>query len=250
MQGRFLVRIEDIDLARCTEPLMRDCLEDLGWLDLAWETPVLRQSLHFSRYQAVAAEMQGRGLVYPCFCSRGDIVAAGGGKRDPDGAVLYTGACRNRTPEAQERQIRAGTPFALRLDMGRAMQAIGRSALEWREFDPETAQVHSVEADLRRWGDVVLVRKDCPTSYHLSVVIDDAHQGITHVVRGQDLYEATTVHRALQMLLGLPEPIYHHHRLLLDESGRKLSKSEASTPIRQWRMQGASASDIRARLGM
>lgn len=246
--GRFLVRIEDIDLARCTEALVRDCLEDIAWLGLEWEQPVLRQSRHFSRYSAVAAELEGEGLAYPCFCTRGEIAAAANGQRDPDGAYLYPGTCRHLSAEARAHRIGGGAPFALRLDMHKAMQTIGGSSLEWREVEG-AHPARAVAAHPPQWGDVVLVRKDCPTSYHLSVVIDDAFQGVTHVVRGQDLFEATAVHTVLQALLALPAPLYHHHPLIRDAEGRKLSKSEASTPLRQLRRQGASAADIRARLG-
>lgn len=246
--GRFLVRIEDIDILRCTPRLVADCLEDLAWLGLEWEEPVLCQSTQTPRYQAAAATLRQRGLLYPCFCTRGDIAKAGGdhAQRDPDGAVLYPGTCRHLLRTETETRIASGEAYALRLDTARAIGGLG-APLDWCETGEVSAEI--ISADPAIWGDVVLVRKDIPTSYHLAVVVDDAMQGVTHVVRGRDLYHATSIHRLLQCLLGLPAPVYHHHALIVDDEGRKLSKSAISTPLRQLRAEGVSAVEIRERLG-
>lgn len=250
--GRFLVRIEDIDTTRCKPELVEAALDDLAWLGLQWEEPVLRQSAHFPRYRAVAADLEARGLLYPCFCTRNDIAQAPGAnaRHDPDGAPLYPGTCRHLKPDERARRLAAGMPHALRLDMSKAWDAARRDGFAWHEVSGDRLEtITQLKADPLRWGDVVLVRKECPTSYHLSVVLDDALQGATHVVRGTDLYEATAIHRLLQSLLGLPAPVYHHHGLITDEAGKKLAKSAASKPLRAWRADGVSAADIRHRLG-
>lgn len=244
--GRFLIRIEDIDRVRCTDALVQACLNDLEWLGLRWEEPVLCQSTQFARYQQAAEALKAQGLLYACTCTRSDIAKATGegAPRDPDGALIYPGTCRGRGV--------VSSPAAWRLDMQKALTELGGQALTWREEGPDAvgiAKSREVLAEPARWGDVVLVRKEIPTSYHLAVVLDDALQGITHVVRGQDLYAATALHRLLQRLLCLPEPVYHHHALLLDEEGKKLAKSAASMPIRQLRADGVSANEIRRRLG-
>lgn len=250
--GRFLVRIEDIDTLRCTPEKVEACLEDLAWLGLAWEQPVLRQSEHFSRYRAVAASLEARGLAYPCFCTRGDIAQAPGAAahRDPDGAILYPGTCRTLSNAVRAERLARGEAHALRLDMTAALKAIDGASLSWVEVSGAGLGQESVlRFDAENWGDVVLVRKDCPTSYHLSVVLDDALQSVTHVVRGADLYAATSIHRVLQALLTLPVPRYCHHGLIRDEDGRKLAKSAASEPLRTLRAQGVTPAQIRARLG-
>lgn len=252
--GRFLLRIEDIDTFRCTPRLVEDCLEDLAWLGLEWEEPVLRQSRETARYQQAADILRARGHLYPCFCTRGHILKAAGNDppRDPEGSVIYPGTCRGWPEEAVSRAFAVGAPHAWRLDMAAMRDILDRpfyneDVLTWRETgirDDET-----VLARPELWGDVVIVRKDIPTSYHLAVVLDDAMQGVTHVVRGQDLYHATSIHRLLQYLLGLPAPAYHHHELILDDEGRKLSKSMMSTPLRQLRADGMTAAELRQRLG-
>jgi glutamyl-Q tRNA(Asp) synthetase len=252
--GRFLLRIEDIDQGRSREALIAAIFEDLAWLGIAWETPVLRQSVHFPVYAAAARQLAAMGLLYPCFATRAEIAAAADPQRtDPDGAPLYPGLHRRLSPgEVAARRAR-GEAFALRLDMDRALamarQKLGNAPLAFTELD---ADLHprTLTADPARWGDVVLVRKDVPASYHLAVVIDDARQGITHVTRGQDLFAATDLHRLLQVLLGLPEPLYHHHHLLTDESGRKLAKSANDTSLRQLRLQGVTPQAVRMRVGM
>ncbi|HRJ69588.1 MAG TPA: tRNA glutamyl-Q(34) synthetase GluQRS [Beijerinckiaceae bacterium] len=252
--GRLLLRIEDIDVVRCRPELVEACLEDLHWLGLTWEEPVLRQSTHFPRYRAVLETLKERRLLYPCFCSRKDIVAhvateeartGAAWPRDPDGTPRYPGTCRSRPAAEIAKKVAAGEAFALRLDMGAALSASGMRGLSWREVG-----AGRVVADPALWGDVVLGRKETPTSYHLAVVLDDALQGVTDVVRGMDLYAATAVHRVLQTLLGLPEPRYRHHTLIRDPTGQKLAKSRASTPLRQLRAEGWSAADVRRALGV
>ncbi|MYZ48253.1 tRNA glutamyl-Q(34) synthetase GluQRS [Propylenella binzhouense] len=256
--GRFLLRIEDIDRTRSRPAFEAAICEDLAWLGLRWPEPVLRQSERFPAYQEALAALDRLGLLYPAFLTRAEtnrLVAAGerAGRawpRDPDGAVLYPGPERD-WPESRRRAAMAdGRPYALRLDMKRALA--GLPALSWREEDPlaEAGDGALFEADPRAWGDVVLGRKEVPASYHLAVVVDDAHQSVTHVVRGLDLRPATAVHRVLQTLLGLPEPLYFHHRLILDADGRKLSKSRGSQAIRALRAAGSTPAAVIAGLGL
>ena len=253
--GRLLLRIEDIDRERCRPEFEAAIHEDLRWLGIAWDEPVRRQSEHFADYAAAIAKLEAQGLLYPSFESRSEIAALvaerdaqGRWPRDPDGVPLYPGRAR-KMPAAERERRRAGEPFALRLAMDAALAQAG--ALTWRESGSgPQGQSGSVTATPQRWGDVVLARKELPTSYHLSVVIDDALQGVTDVVRGQDLFWATAVHRLLQTLLGLPEPAYHHHRLNLDAEGRKLSKATQATSLRELRASGASAGDIRRMVGL
>ncbi len=250
--GRLLLRIEDIDATRCRPQFETAIYEDLGWLGVAWERPVRRQSEHLADYRAALDRLIDQGLVYPAFESRAELarlVGNGAWPRDPDGAPLYPGAARSLAPSARDRLIASGTPYALRLDMTAALARAG--ALEWRELGAGPGgETGPVPASPQAWGDVILARKDTPTSYHLSVVVDDALQGVTHVVRGQDLFWATSVHRLLQRLLDLPAPLYRHHRLVLDSNARKLSKSSAATGLRELRAAGASPGDIRRRVGL
>ena len=248
--GRFLLRMEDIDTTRCRPEFEAAIIEDLAWLGIQWEQPVRRQSEHMDDYKAALAKLEAQGLVYPSFESRAEIdklvaarEAGGGWPRDPDGAPLYPGAGKAIAPAERERRMAAGEPYALRLDMAAALARVG--PLNWRE-----GEEGSILADPAAWGDVVLARKDAPTSYHLSVVVDDALQGVTHVARGRDLYPSTSVHRLLQELLGLPAPFYRHHRLILDSDGRKLAKSNRSTAIRELRAAGTTPSDIRRMTGL
>jgi len=252
--GRFLLRIEDIDAARCRPDYEQAIYDDLAWLGIAWEQPVLRQSTHFDDYRAALASLDASGLVYPSFESRGEIarlVAAhethAPWPRDPDGAPLYPGVARTLSPAESRQQMETGVPYALRLDMAAATARTG--ALTWTEKGPNGGD-GSVAAAPQAWGDVVLARKDMPTSYHLAVVVDDARQGVTDVVRGQDLFCSTSVHRVLQTLLGFPAPTYRHHRLLLDAAGKKLSKSTRATALRSLRENGATAADIRRMVGL
>jgi glutamyl-Q tRNA(Asp) synthetase len=254
--GRLLLRIEDIDPQRCRPEFEAAIHEDLRWLGMAWDEPVRRQSEHFADYAAAIAKLEAQGLLYPSFESRSEIAALvaerdaqGRWPRDPDGVPLYPGRARKMPASERERRRRAGEPFALRLAIDAALAQAG--LLTWRETGSgPQGQSGSVTATPQRWGDVVLARKELPTSYHLSVVIDDALQGVTDVVRGQDLFWATALHRLLQALLGLPEPTYHHHRLILDTEGRKLSKATQATSLRDLRASGASAADIRRMVGL
>ena len=241
--GRFLLRIEDIDLARAKPEYEAAIYADLAWLGLDWERPVRRQSEHFADYAAALEQLDARGLLYPCACTRGEIARAAGENppRDPDGAPLYPGTCRGK-PRGHLREILAVGGVALRLDMAKALELLGAEAqaLSWREHAEG-----EIAADPERWGDVVLARKDTPTSYHLAVVVDDALQGVTDVVRGADLRPATGLHRLLQRLLGLPAPSYRHHALLLCAEGEKLSKSRRSKTLRDLRAEGLSAAAVR-----
>ncbi|MFC0282370.1 tRNA glutamyl-Q(34) synthetase GluQRS [Camelimonas abortus] len=249
--GRLLLRFEDIDLTRCRPEFEAAALEDLEWLGLRFDGPPRRQSEHFDAYAAHIGRLTAMGLTYPCFCSRRQIAAAAGpdGPRDPDGAPLYPGLCRHIPAGEARRRIAAGEPHALRLDMAAALRrALPPGGLAMRRLTPALV-TEPVPVDPAAWGDVVLARKETPTSYHVSVVVDDALQGVTHVVRGQDLEAATAVHRLLQQLWGLPEPVYFHHRLVRDETGGKLAKSLGSKPLRQLRAEGVAAAELRASLG-
>ena len=249
--GRFLVRIEDIDLARSRPELIEAIFEDLSWLGLTWEQPVLRQSEHFGVYQAAAARLQSMGLLYPCFATRSEIAAAlpAAHGRDPDGAPLYPGPHGILTAEEIALRKLQGEPFALRIDMARAHDLLGGRPLTFTAIAADGAR-SIVTADPARWGDAVIVRKEVPASYHLACVIDDARQGITHVTRGIDLLPATDLHRLLQVLLELPAPLYHHHRLLTGSSRRKLSKSAADTALANFRAEGCTPEDIRRLIGV
>ena len=248
--GRFLLRIEDIDTTRWRPEYEMAMYEDLAWLGISWEEPVRRQSQHLDDYRAAIAKLLERGLIYPSFESRSAIAALvaerdsrGGWPRDPDGAPLYPGTSKNLSAAEREHRM-ASEPYSLRLDMNAAVAQAG--SLQWKESGAgPQGETGRVAASPQAWGDVVLARRDTPTSYHLSVVIDDAAQSVTHVVRGHDLFWATSVHRLLQALLGLAAPVYHHHRLLLDAEGRKLSKSTQATGLRELRAQGLTLSEIR-----
>ncbi len=251
--GRFLVRIEDIDRERCREEFVAQILEDLAWLGLAWEEPVARQSQRFALYEEAATRLEAMGLLYPCFATRGEIAAAAHTDPtvDPDGAAFYPGLHKNLDGVEAARRRAAGEPFALRLHMDRAVAAARKLApgLSFTEIDGN-GRPRAVPAMPERWGDAVIVRKEFPASYHLAVVVDDASQGVTHVTRGLDLFPSTGLQRLLQVLLGLPEPRYHHHRLILDETGRKLSKSARDTSLAALRRDGVSPGEVRARLGL
>lgn len=254
--GRLLLRIEDIDPARCRLEFEQGIHEDLAWLGIGFEPAVRRQSEHFEDYRAALARLDTLGLVYPCFCSRQAVKAevssraAASGKawpRDPDGAALYPGSCRALADGDAARRMAAGEPHVLRLAMDRALARV-RGELSYTVFD-EAGHEQEIAADPARWGDVVLARKDVPTSYHLAVVVDDALQGVSHVVRGRDLEAATDIHVLLQRLLGLPTPRYHFHRLLLDEAGQKLAKSRGSESLADLRARGVTAEAVRRQLG-
>lgn len=254
--GRFLVRIEDIDTTRCREDYVTQIFEDLHWLGITWEEPVLRQSEHFTTYSAASDWLLKLGLLYPCFATRSEISEAtelSPHLTDPDGTPLYPGLHKNLPKEEVAVRLSRNEPFALRIHMDRALDALegitGTRTVTFTEFD-DAGQPQRIEMNPADWGDAVIVRKDVPASYHLAVTVDDARQRVTHVTRGRDLYAATSLHRLLQAILGLPEPTYHHHRLLMDEHGSKLSKSARDTSLRSLREAGVDALQIRQRLGL
>jgi len=256
--GRFLLRIEDIDTARCTPEFERRIYEDLAWLGIAWEQPVRRQSEHFDDYRSALDGLVAEELVYPAFMSRGEVrghiadeeAAGRHWPHDPDGVPLYPGLDRRLSRRERRRRIDAGEPFAWRLDMAAAVErADGRIGWDEQGFGPE-GETGLIRAAPEQWGDVVLARKDVPTSYHLSVVVDDALQGVTDVVRGRDLFFATSVQRLLQELLGLTPPRYFHHALIVGDDGRKLSKSRRDTGIAELRAAGLTPRDIRRMVGL
>jgi glutamyl-Q tRNA(Asp) synthetase len=247
--GRFLLRIEDIDLERRRPEFVSAIFEDLDWLGLTWEEPVLVQSEHFSEYLRAADRLIAAGLLYPCFATRKEIAAAADpAETDPDGAPRYPGIWRGASAEEVGKRMAAGETPALRLNMEGALQALkakrGGQPLTFVEV-AEDGTREIVTADPKRWGDAVIVRKEVPASYHLSVVVDDARQGVTHVTRGQDLLAATDLQRLLQELLDLPEPVYSHHRVIKWANGQKLSKSNQDMGLRALRDEGATADDIR-----
>jgi glutamyl-Q tRNA(Asp) synthetase len=254
--GRFLLRIEDIDAIRCRPEFEEAIYDDLRWLGMAWEEPVRRQSDHPADYRAALDRLSALGLLYPSFESRAEIAAlvqtreaCGRWPRDPDGAPLHPGAAKSISDLERERRLRSGAAYALRLDMDAARRLAGD--LTWTERgsgpDGETGEVL---ARPEAWGDVVLARKDTPTSYHLSVVIDDALQGVSDVVRGQDLFWSTAVHRLLQKILDLPQPVYRHHDLIRDGAGVKLSKASAATGLRELRAGGMTVGEVRRLIGL
>jgi glutamyl-Q tRNA(Asp) synthetase len=254
--GMFLLRIEDIDAARCKPEFETAIYEDLGWLGIGWEQPVRRQSEHLSEYRDAVDKLIAQGLVYPSFESRAEIArlvalreAEAPWPRDPDGTPLYPGTAKSLPADERARLLQSGAPYALRLDMAAACALAGD--LGWSELGAGPAgETGAVAARPQAWGDVILARKETPTSYHLCVVIDDALQGVTEVVRGADLFWSTSVHLLLQRLLDLPQPIYRHHRLILDAEGRKLSKSTDATGLRELRDGGATPADIRRLVGL
>ena len=227
--GRFLIRLEDIDGTRARPEYEEAIFEDLAWLGLEWERPVRRQSDHFEDYRAALAKLEALGVLYPCFCTRKEIqeeiARAGNAPQGPDGP-LYPGTCRKRTVDERVQRMAAGESYALRLDVAKAV-ALVPSELIWTDRE---RGVFSARPDV--FGDVVLARKDTPASYHLAVVVDDALQGITLVTRGEDLLEATHLHRLLQELLGLPVPQWQHHRLITDENGKRLAKRDDARSLR------------------
>jgi glutamyl-Q tRNA(Asp) synthetase len=240
--GRFLLRIEDIDESRCRAAFADAILEDLSWLGLDWDGEVRVQSQHLAEYRLALARLEGEGLVYPCFCTRASIRAevarAATAPQGPDGPV-YPGTCRALSVPERARRIAEGRPYALRLDV--AASSVRTGPLTWE--DERAGIVPAVPGVL---GDVVLARKDAPASYHLAVTHDDAVEGVTLVSRGNDLFASTHIHRLLQALLGLPTPLYHHHRLIADAGGRRYAKSDPSLTIRALREAGRTAEEVRA----
>lgn len=244
--GRFLLRIEDIDRARCRPEYEAALIEDLAWLGLTWEEPVLRQSDNMAAYARALASLRERGLIYPCFCTRKEIAAeiaqSPSAPHGPDGP-LYPGICRGLDAAEQEARIDQGAQYALRLDAGRA------SALLPEDCGFLDRERGRFEIDPMLHGDVVLARKDIGTSYHLAVTVDDAAQGVTLVTRGEDLLPACHVQRMLQVLLGLPEPDYSHHRLIRDSDGERMAKRRGTPALTELRAAGIGAAEIRAELG-
>ena len=234
--GRFLLRMEDIDQTRCKEEFVEQIMDDLHWLGLTWDGEVRRQSEHFDDYRKALDKLEAQNLLYPCFCSRKEIqeeiARSAHAPHGPEG-FHYPGTCRSLSPDERHQKISAGDSFALRLDMNKALDYL-TAPLAWHDRlkgeQPATPEI---------LGDVILARKDTPASYHLSVVLDDADQGISHVVRGEDLFYATHLHRLLQHLLGLPVPDYYHHPLILDENGKRYSKRDQGVTLKHFRDEGA-----------
>jgi len=245
--GTALLRIEDIDCERSKPEFIAAIIADLRWLGLDWPEPVLHQSARLDAYAEAGNRLRERGLLYPCFCSRSAIAAHAGGT-DPDGAPLYPGTCRHLDRARQIERLERGDPVQFRLDTAAAMQRVGM--LSFTVVGPLVTDRPQIRyARPERWGDVVLQRKGIPASYHLSVVVDDAAQAITHVTRGRDMEAATDIHALLQMLLGLPSPIYNFHRLILDDAGRKLAKSRDSESLADLRAKGWTPDDVRRAVG-
>lgn len=253
--GTFVLRIEDIDVGRSREKFIEAIDEDLAWLGIVWPQPVLRQSTRFDAYKHAVTRLKDLDVVYPCAATRSEILAAVenvGTGSDPDGSPLYPGRGKVIAEAETEARIASGEPFALRIDIEKACRIAealcGPDQFSFVEFG-EDGTMHRQVLEPMRWGDTVIVRKDIPASYHLAVVVDDAFQGITHVTRGRDLRPATDIQRVLQILLDLPEPIYSHHRLILDDSGKKLSKSDHATSLQSLRAAGTTVDEINAMIG-
>jgi glutamyl-Q tRNA(Asp) synthetase len=240
--GRFLLRLEDIDTARCRPAFAAAILEDLAWLGLDWNGPVRMQSEHFAEYRAALEALAARGLVYPCFCTRAEVereaARSASAPHTPDGTPPYPGTCRGLAPAERARRIAAGERYALRLDMARAVATV-RVPLTFEEESEGTIACHPA-----RFGDIVLARKDIPASYHLCVTHDDAVQGVTLVTRAIDLKPATDLHRLIQAIMGWPAPRYAHHKLLTDAEGRRLAKRDRAATLRDLRAQGYSAAQV------
>jgi len=254
--GRFLLRIEDIDPERCTPDHERGILDDLAWLGLRWEQPVRRQSEHFDDYAEALQRLIAEDLVYPAFMSRSEVrtwlteEAPPDWPRDPDGVPHYPPRDRRMGMREREARLSRGDGHSWRLDVEAALARLGGRP-HWNETGRGPAgETGRIVGDPAAWGDVVIARKDVPASYNLCVVVDDAIQGVTDVVRGRDLYNATAVHRLLQDLLGLPVPTYHHHDLILGDDGRKLSKSRGDTALRALRLAGSTPADIAGAIGL
>jgi len=240
--GRFLLRIEDIDEGRCREEFVAAIREDLAWLGLDWDGPVRRQSEHWEDYRAALDRLVARGLVYPCFCTRAEIkaeIARADGAPQGEEGPLYPGTCRHLSENDRTARIGAGASFALRLDVAKAVALTG--PVFW-----EDEAKGRVAAQPEALGDVVIARKDTPTSYHLAVTVDDALQGVTLVTRGEDLFAATNIHRLLQALLDLPTPRYLHHRLLTDAAGKRFAKRDKAQTLRSLREAGKTAAEVMA----
>ncbi len=250
--NRFLLRIEDIDATRCRPEYEAAIFEDLAWLGLSWEAPVLRQSDRMPAYAAALAQLKARGLIYPCFCTRQqiaeEIARAGEAPHGPDGP-LYPGTCRHLSNGERAERIASGTPYALRLDSAKAAVDVGPLMFEERGAGSK-GERGMIAVDPLAFGDVVLARKETPSAYHLAVVVDDAFQGVDLITRGNDLFAATHIQRVLQALLGLPAPVYAHHRLILDENGRKFSKRDQAVTLQALRQGSVTPDQIRKKLDL
>lgn len=247
LEGRFLLRIEDIDSVRSKPEFTAAIFEDLHWLGLRWEEPVWRQSTRFASYMEAGDWLKAMDLLYPCFCSRSEVASTARGL-DPDGAPVYGGTCRHLTPTEISDRLAAGKVPLWRLHTEAALALTG--LLSFSVAGPTPADRPQIRyAEPGRWGDVVIQRRGTPTSYHLSVVVDDAAQAITHVTRGRDMEAATDIHVLLQMLLGLRQPLYCFHKLILDKAGKKLAKSRGSRALADFRAEGWTANRVRAALG-
>lgn len=243
--GRFILRIEDIDTSRCRPAFTAAIYEDLAWLGLVWESPVLLQSEHFENYRQALAKLSDMGLIYKCFCTRKEIkaqsLASGNAPQEEGDTIVYKGTCRNRPPRLDDEE----KSYSLRLNIDKAMGILkGRDLYWYDEF------AGKVQANPYRFGDVILARKDCPTSYYLACTLDDARQGITDIVRGKDLFAATDIQVLLQALLGLPTPKYHHHGLICDDAGKRLAKRADSESIKSYRERGFSPAEVLAKAGL
>jgi glutamyl-Q tRNA(Asp) synthetase len=254
--GKFLLRIEDIDPVRCKPEFTTAIFEDLHWLGLTWEEPVLHQSQNMPAYAESIQALRKQGVLYPCFCTRSEIANevaaaasaphdlsdestfAASGREALTATSIYPGTCRNLPPDQQAEKLATHKTANWRLDIKKALTLTG--PLTWR--DEAKGQI---EARPQTFGDVVLARKDIPTSYHLSVTTDDHRQGVTYVTRGEDLFRSTDIHRLLQVLLGYEIPAYHHHPLVLDESGRRYAKRDKAATLRELKGQGLFANQIR-----
>jgi glutamyl-Q tRNA(Asp) synthetase len=238
--GRFLLRLEDLDPTRCRAEFATAILEDLAWLGLDWDSEVRVQSHHLPEYRAALDALTARGLLYPCFCTRADIQQSASAPHTPDGVPRYPGTCRGLSADQRQTRLAAGERYALRLDITRALGCCDE------ELCFEEEGKGRIRCRPERFGDVVLARKDAPSSYHLCVTHDDALQGVTLVTRGEDLMPATDLHRLLQSLLGWPAPAYAHHPLLTDPAGRRLAKRDRAATLRELRAHGHSAAEVRA----
>jgi glutamyl-Q tRNA(Asp) synthetase len=245
--GRFVLRIEDIDRARCRPEFERGIVEDLRWLGLDWDGQPVRQSERMALYDQALDQLDRRGVLYPCFCTRrrirAEIAHAGQAPHGVAGEAIYPGICRSLSAVERRRRIAAGEPFALRLDVARALAATG--PLIWDDL-----RAGRIEARPEALGDVVLARKDVPSSYHLAVTVDDALQGVTLVTRGEDLFHATHIHRLLQALLGLTPPRYYHHNLIADSTGLRLAKRNRAVTLRTLRQSGRQPHELWSLLGL
>ncbi len=255
--GRFLLRIEDIDRIRCKDEFIYQIYDDLAWLGLEWQQPVRRQSDHMADYKKALDRLAALGVTYKCFATRTEIRLAaerqhGAGKApcDPDGALVYPGLYRGLESDKTAQFVAEARPFCIRLDMKKALDMVGGSLTFFESGSGPQQQTGKLVCQPEAWGDVIITRKDVPTSYHLSVVVDDALQGVTRITRGQDLFYATAVHRLLQTLLELPEPQYTHHSLIRDQTGRRLSKSAVDKSLKSLRQEGCSREEIYALIGL